>query len=263
MRTLLFLILLFVTASPAAAHDTWMIPLTWTPSPGETLSLDLTSGMHFPNLESPMKPERIESSGIRVGGTTRPLLVGPSLEKSLRLRAPVDTSGLVTIWAEAGPRFIELGAREVAEYFGEIGADSSVGRAWDSIPEPRRWTEIYRKHAKALALTLGARSDSSWGLAVGMRFEIVPVNNPLTVKRGGFLTVAALFQGQPVAGQRLFARVQGGPPAIGAATDAKGRARFKLAPGAWMISGTRVARSPSPEAVWSSDFTTTTFWISP
>lgn len=101
------------------------------------------------------------------------------------------------------------------------------------------------------------------GQPVGMGFELVPLNNPLVVKRGGFLAVAARFHGLPVAGQRLFARVQGGPPAIGATTDAQGRARFKLAPGLWMISGTRLVKSTSPEAIWSSDFTTLTFWISP
>ena len=257
------LIFLLAASSPADAHDTWIIPSSWTPAAGETLSIDLTSGMHFPDLESPMKPERIGNSGVRIGSTVRPLLIGPSLEKSLRLQAPVDTAGLVTIWAEAMPRFIELGPKEVDEYIQEIGADASVGLAWDSMPEPRRWTEIYSKHAKALALTRGAKSDSSWGRAVGMGFEIVPLNNPLVVRRGGFLTVAALLHGSPAAGQRLFARVQGGPPAIGATTDAQGRARFKLAPGLWMISGTRLMKSASPEAIWSSDFTTLTFWISP
>lgn len=263
MRISLCLILLFVAYSPAHAHDTWILPSSWSPNDGDTLLLDLTSGMHFPDLESPMKPERIENSGVRVGNGTRPLMIGPSLEKSLRLRALLDTSGLATIWAEAGPRFIELGVKEVDEYVQEIGADATVVRAWDSMPEPRRWTEIYRKHAKALALTRGAKSDSSWGQPVGMGFELVPLNNPLVVKRGGFLAVAARFHGLPVAGQRLFARVQGGPPAIGATTDAQGRARFKLAPGLWMISGTRLVKSASPEAIWSSDFTTLTFWISP
>ena len=61
------LLLSLLAAAPALAHDTWLLPRAWRPAAGDSLSLDLTSGMHFPNLDAPMKPERIVRTGCRRG----------------------------------------------------------------------------------------------------------------------------------------------------------------------------------------------------
>ena len=52
-------VLLFL-ASTAHAHDTWIRPLKPLAKVGQPISLEGTSGMKFPDLESPIAPDRIQ-----------------------------------------------------------------------------------------------------------------------------------------------------------------------------------------------------------
>jgi uncharacterized GH25 family protein len=66
-------LLALVLAVPARAHDTWLLPATRLVSLGATVDLDLTSGMAFPQLETAIKPERVEKAGYPLGGQTSTL----------------------------------------------------------------------------------------------------------------------------------------------------------------------------------------------
>ena len=267
LASLFFVAAVILAASPAHAHDTWLLPRTWTPAPGDSLQLDLTSGMHFPDLEAPMKPERIAHSGVRRRGLVRPLQVRTAGKKSLRLTAPLDSAGVYTMWAEAAPKFIELDSAHVEEYLDEIGARESVGKIWAAMPKPRRWTENYTKHAKLLLRVRADSVDKNWNQPVGIGLELVPESNPWgDWRRKEAFEVRLLREGHGVRDVTLSAHGDGIAELSHAITDSKGRASFHLRPGLWMISATVLRRSEDPppqSAAWESDFTTLTLWILP
>jgi uncharacterized GH25 family protein len=56
-RAVAALLLLF--AGSAGAHDTWLLPETFSVAPGAELVFELTSGGEFPALDTAIEPERV------------------------------------------------------------------------------------------------------------------------------------------------------------------------------------------------------------
>jgi len=69
-RALAVLLLSFIQAAPAVAHDTWLLPARHAVPAGTTVVLDLTSGMAFPAPETAIKPDRIARAACRLAGKT-------------------------------------------------------------------------------------------------------------------------------------------------------------------------------------------------
>src|SRR6187401_2924623 len=63
-RAVAALLLLF--AGSAGAHDTWLLPETFSVAPGAELVFELTSGGEFPALDTAIEPERVARAAYRV-----------------------------------------------------------------------------------------------------------------------------------------------------------------------------------------------------
>jgi Domain of unknown function (DUF4198) len=255
--------LLFVLAAPtiALAHDTWLIPARHAVPAGDTIVFDMTSAMRFPEPEVALKPDRLARSGLRLGGTTVPLMPGETSGKALRLRATPAAQGLATVWAESLPRDIDLRPDEVDDYLREVGA-TDIHARW--VKGGRgAWRETYVKFAKSFALVGAARADHSWADAVGMALEIVPQDDPAHLNVGQRFAVRVLEDGKPAAGLSVGAVTTGGTVAATVVTDAQGQATFTLSrSGPWLIRAIRIAAGDTPGS-WRSRFTTLTLAVSP
>src|SRR6185295_11899495 len=196
-RVRLSLILALVLTSPALAHDTWLLARLGAVSPGTAVTLDLTSGMAFPANETAIKPERISRAAVRLAGETADLKDRHAAAASLELTALLSKPGVATLWVELAPKSIDLTAEQVKEYLDEIGAPEAVRRAWQEMPAPRRWRELYSKHAKAYVRIGEPADDRSWAEPVGMGLEIVPEKDPTTLRPGDELPVRILRNGVP------------------------------------------------------------------
>ena len=73
---------LTAVAVPALAHDTWLAAPSRV-GPRSLLRMELTSGGAFPDLESPIPPERLVTSSCRVSGREVAMGVGPAWQLSL------------------------------------------------------------------------------------------------------------------------------------------------------------------------------------
>jgi uncharacterized GH25 family protein len=245
----------------AAGHDTWLLARRSVVSPGSTVTFDLTSGMTFPVLDTSIKPDRVGVAKVRLNNKTFDISAITSGPKSLLLRAPLNDTGVATVWVELKPRTLELKPAQVKEYFAEIDASPEIRKAW-SESTTKRWRESYVKHSKSFVQVGKPVDDRSWTEPVGMSLEIVPEQNPMELKVGDKLRVRVLQNGAP---QRDF------PLGIVRAwqshgtfqtTDQEGRAEFKLTrKGKWMLRGTQLRKSTDANLDWESDFTTLTIEV--
>ncbi|MEP7274315.1 MAG: DUF4198 domain-containing protein [Acidobacteriota bacterium] len=257
-RALLVFALTMLPAAGIFAHDTWLIPQRTAVISDAIINLDLTSGMAFPTLEYPIKPDRIEKALCRLDGKTTAIQVRRSSLKSLRLTARLTGSGTATIWVQLKPKALELTPKLVIEYLDEIGASDEIRQQWKSA-SPKRWREVYSKHAKTFVRAGNRDDDQSWGEPVGLALEIIPEQNPTTLRIGDVLTVRVLKNGEPLAGFPLGLVGPGNPNGSIQRTDAEGRTGFTLGrPGRWLLRGTEQRRSSQPDKEWESDFTTLT-----
>ncbi len=249
-------------APPVLAHDTWLLARSAAVAPGSAVSLDLTSGMAFPANETAIAPDRVARAAVRLAGKVADLQERRAGTASLQLTALLAEPGVAALWVELAPRSIDLEAEQVKEYLDEIGASEAVRRAWQETPEPRRWREVYAKHAKAYVRVGQPEGDRSWAEPVGMALEIVPEKDPTAVRPGGELPVRLLRNGVPLASFSMGLVGEGEAHGELRTTDGEGRASFPLArPGRWLLRATDVRRATKPDADWESDFTTMTFEV--
>ena len=245
----------------ARAHDTWLIPDRFEVAPKAVVTLDLTSGMAFPRLETGPKRERVQTAPCRLAGHTfemSDILAGPN---SLRFKAELPEAGVAIFWVKLPPKSIELKPAEVQEYLDEIDAPASLRKQWAEM-EPKRWREIYTKHPKTFVRVGDPKADRSWAEPAGMALEIVPEKDPTTLHEGDEIVVRVLKNDAPYANFSLNAVAAGETKGETRKTDSAGRVAFRLGKaGAWLLRGTDVRKSTQPDADWESDFATLTLKV--
>lgn len=260
LKALSLLLALFASTG-ALAHDTWLMPDRFEIAPGTAVTLDLTSGMAFPKLETGPKRERVQSAPCRLAGRTfeiSDISAGPN---SLRLKSELSGAGVATFWVKLPPKSIELKPAEVQEYLDEIDAPGSLREQWTAM-EPKRWREIYTKHPKTFVRVGDSRADRSWAEPVGLALEIVPEKDPTTLHEGDEIVVRVLKNGAPYPEFSLNAVGAGAVKGDTRKTDSAGRVTFLLnKAGPWLLRGTDVRKSTGSEADWESDFATLTLEV--
>jgi uncharacterized GH25 family protein len=252
-------LLALASAVPAFAHDTWLQGPRLPIASGSTVLFELTSGGAFPSLDHAVDAGRIAREGIRVGGMTRRFKMRSRGKEALRLQVPLAVEGVAVAFVSLKPQPLELKPPQVEEYLEEIGERERVGREWER--GPRKWREVYRKHAKTF-LRVGQASGSpgAWGDPVGLDLEIVPESDPTLLQPGDALSVVVLSSGHPMPGFTLAAT--DGRERRFQRTDAAGRATVRLdRPGRWLLAGTYLRRVSRSDADWESDFTTLTLQV--
>ena len=246
-------------AIPATAHDTWLLPRHGAVKAGRSVDFAMTSGMAFPKDESAIDPDRVARGGVRLGGVTEDFDARREGRRALRLSADLERPGIATVWIELKPRSIELTADQVAHYVEEIGAGPAVLTRWESMPEPRRWREAYRKHAKSFVRVGEPGADRSWAEPVGSPLELVPERDPTALRAGDDLPLKLLRGGAPAAGASVALQREGEQRAVTRTTDAEGRVAFPLPRGGWyLVRSTDLRPAAGGDLDWEADFATLT-----
>jgi hypothetical protein len=247
--------------SIAAGHDTWLLPARFQLPAGARIQLELTSGMTFPRPESSIQPDRLAATGLRIGGRKLPLDAANPDRIALRLSVPTSGTGVAALWIALRPRTLSLTPTEVQEYLREIGASEDVESRWR---RQQRWRETYVKLAKTYVRVGEPTGDRSWREPVGLQLEIVPRADPTRLRAGSELSVQVLRDGKPLPRFAVSALPSATIEPIMRSTDGEGRAAFTLdRPGPWLIRGTLIEPSSSPDADWHSLFTTLTVLVQP
>ncbi len=246
-------------ASAANAHDTWLVPDQFQVATKTIVTLNLTSGMAFPDLETGPKRDRVEAARCRLAGGTTDISDISAGPKSLVFKTELSESGVATIWVKLPPKSIELKPEEVKEYLEEVSAPESLRKQWADMKEPKRWRESYTKHPKSFVRVGDPRSDQSWKDPVGAFLEIVPEQDPTALRAGEDFSVRVIKDGAPFADFALNAVSAGEKKGETHRTDSAGRVTFRLnKAGRWLLRGTDIRKSNLPETDYESDFATLT-----
>ena len=245
-------------AASALGHDTWLIPDKFEVAPGATVTLDLTSGMAFPKLESGPKPERVQEAKCRLAGKTIEFTQRIAAPNSLQLKGDLPQAGIATLWVKLPSRTIELKPDEVQHYLEEVSAPESLRKQWSEM-KPQRWRESYTKHPKTFVRVGDASSDQSWKEPVDMFLEIVPEQDPTRLRPNEEFAVRVLKDGKPFPDFALNAVSEGETKGETRRTDSAGHVRFRLnKAGRWLFRGTDIRQSHAPQTDYESDFATMT-----
>jgi uncharacterized GH25 family protein len=124
--------------------------------------------------------------------------------------------------------------------------------------------ERYSKHVKAI-FQVGDRLTDNFKTPLNFPVEIIPQQNPYSLKAGGTLEVLCLLNGKPVPNQFVIAggEVNGKQsPPLSARADGSGIARFELkSAGKWYIKFIHMAELKDPKLNYESNWASITFEI--
>lgn len=262
-RSLLAVATTLVMALAVSAHDTWLVPRMPGVQPGVETSLVLTSGMSFPHIDTSINPDRVDVARCRLNDKVEELSERKTQPHALSLGVKFKDSGIATCWAELKPRQLELTPSQVEEYFKEIDATPAIRQVWQNMKGPKRWREVYVKHAKTF-IAAGSKKDNSWSEAAGMSLEIVPESDPTALRASDDLVVRVVKDGRPFKDFRVGIVFEGNKDISFQTTDDSGRAKFRLErAGKYLLRATDLRQSTKPDLEWESDFTTLTIQTLP
>ena len=259
-------LLLLITAATLAAHDLFLKPARFFVAPGSDVRVRALNGT-FSRSEGSVARDRIREITV----------VGPEGSTPLDTGAwevGGDTSSVVVRTGRAGtyvvglsvrPRMIALAPKDFNAYLESDGVPDVLesrrrnGELGDSA------RERYSKHVKAV-LQVGSERSDNYAAVLGYPAELVPLENPYSLKPGGQLAVRALVDGAPVANQLIAA---GGRTAAGkritqqaVRTDGEGQARIAIATrGQWYVKFIHMVPVPGDSANYESKWATLTFEV--
>ena len=262
MRIVAYALVAGIAAS-ASAHETWIMPSSFTVKPGEDIRFDVSSGMAFPQLESPIRTDRVARAMYRLGPGHTSMKSMTPMETSLSIRQKLPQAGVATVWLDLDPKEIVLDEKQVAEYLDEIGATDELRSKCAARKDKGTWKETYTKHAKTFVVVGEPGDDRSWAGSVGSPLEIVPVTSPFEATAGGEVTVELRVLGTPLAGLPVGVMVEGSAERVFRTTGADGRVTLPAARvGRALIFAVRLVPADDGSS-WRSNFSTMTFAIRP
>lgn len=254
--------LLFVmTAAALAAHDLFLKLDSYFVAPNAVLAVRVLNGT-FTESEGAVTRDRLRDiavvtpTGVARIDTTAWQADG---DTSL-LTVTTGASGTYVIGASLRPRELRLEAKEFNAYLAHDGIPDVLAarRKAKELNRPAR--ERYSKHVKALVQVGEQRSDS-YQTALGYPAELIPLDNPYSLRPGDRFRVRAVVDGEPVVNQLVVA---GGPIAPRQVrTDSAGVARMRVgSPGAWYVKFIHMrAAAGDPSIDYESKWATLTFAV--
>jgi len=260
-RALCFVLsLACMLAVPASAHDTWLAPARFRMTNPGPVTLSLSSGMAFPQLDHSIAPDRVASATWQTERGRGEIAARSAAANALELRADAP-AGITVYTVVLHPRASTLKRAQVREYIDHLGIPNAddVFAAWKTV-EREETGYRYIKYAKTFVRAGAADASRLWLQPAGMRLELVPQEDPTSVRAGRTLDVLLLDGGKPL-GRYPVALVREGAKEVSTAvTDAEGRVRLTLpAAGRYMLRATTLEPSAASGAAWDVHFTTLTF----
>lgn len=243
--------LMLLLAGPATAHDFWIEPSSFRPSPGERIAVRLRVGERLQGDPVPRNPERIERFAA-VGPEGVAEVVGVAGSDPAGWAVPAGP-GLHWIVFDSNHARVELAGPKFDEYLAEEGLERIRGLRKAGEGPVR---EIYSRCAKSL-LRVGEGS-AGYDRALGLELELIPERDPYGLKPGEALPVRLLYRGEPLDGALVVALSNDGR--VSARTSG-GRVSLTLdRPGFWLVKAVHMV--PAPEgsgAEWESLWASLTF----
>ncbi len=264
-RTLLVLGSLTLAASSLAAHDLFLKLNTYFLPANTAVRVPVLNGT-FSKSESVVARDRVAGLTLVGPGGSTPL-------DTLALTARGDTSfislrtgseGTYILGLSVKPRDVDYVGPQFNEYLKAEGYEDVLAeriRSGNLDSGKRR----YATHVKAV-FQVGATPSEAYSAVLGFPAEIVPVDNPIGLKRDATLRLRCLVDGQPASGLVVTAGGQGLRGAtikeVRLTSDAEGIAHLPLTgAGRWYVKFAKMRPSIVRGLNYESQRTTLTFEV--
>lgn len=270
---LLLLLLLLLPAAAVLAQEFWLLPPRFFVAAGSRQKLQFLVGEDFLGKSWTGNSSRLARLVHYSATDSADLTAAATRTDTLQTTVAFRQPGLHLLACTTTNAFAELAGGNFTAYLQENGLDYALAlrRQRGETAKPGR--EVYRRCAKTLVMagaTTSPVSDSAFARLTRQPLELIPEQNPYTLKAGGALTMRLLYEGKPL--PRTLVQVwQRGAPGQKTTrrtklyTNQNGRVLFHLsAPGSYMVSAVHMVPATNRQtADWQSTWATFTFGFAP
>ncbi|HLA94373.1 MAG TPA: DUF4198 domain-containing protein [Pyrinomonadaceae bacterium] len=257
--TLLFFLLLFVVR--VSAHEYWLEPESFFLKPNEKAAVRLFLGEGLKKEEErPFQMSKTTMFKLFSADGDFDLISSGRDEEMPLFTFASERSGNYLLGLERNWSYITLEPEKFDEYLREDGLEYILAERERLGESKKEGRERYSRYIKGL-MQVGDKRDKTFAKRIGLKLEIVPLENPYSKKAGEELSFQVLFQGKPLKDKTIFADNRDGE-AISKQklkTDAQGKTTVKLdRKGIWLVRLVYMQRCPKDcegadwESFWSA-----------
>jgi uncharacterized GH25 family protein len=265
-RILTFLTAAAVLVPMVAAHDLYLKLDSFFVTVNQQISVKILNGS-FTDSEGAVSFQRLKDVSVvsPAGSRTNPKETDfTKNEKTSFLNLQPAEEGNYVVGLSTMEREIDLKAKDFNEYLTEDGIPDTLDERKRKKELTKDVRERYSKHVKII-FQAGGRQTDNYKTVLGYPVEIVPQNNPYTLKPGDTFEFLCLKNGQPLVNQFVMTgRDEKGRLVAGenVRTDKKGIAKIKLGgSGKWYVKFIQMTRLTDPKLNYESKWATLTFEI--
>ncbi|HVR39517.1 MAG TPA: DUF4198 domain-containing protein [Thermoanaerobaculia bacterium] len=246
MRISLLTALLLLAATGVPAHDFWIEPSTFRPTPGTTVAASLRVGVDFAGDPVPRSTQLFETFVARDAKGTKDVVGFEGRDPAGYVR--VENPGVTIVGYRSKANPLELPAEKFEQYLRDEGLESII--AWRASHGQSKTPghELFFRFAKSI-IGAGTAPNTNFGY----RFELIPESDT---------QFRVLHEGKPIANILVIALHRDDPTArFRARSDRNGRVKLPLAKnGVWLVKAVHMVPAPAgTNADWESLWASVTF----
>lgn len=231
-----------------------MQPEKFTIKPGEKLVVNLQSGENFMGEAWNLEKNSIEALQLHQLSTTLSLNDSVNILAKNDLVYTIKNEGTYLLSMQSDNFFIESDPAKFNDFLKSAGLDDVLylRQKNNTLTSPGK--EEYAVHTKLL-VQVGQKRDDTFKKVLGFPAEIIPLQNPYTLKIGDKTRFKILIQGKPVFGARVkvWNRSDNRTTIQNIYTEKDGTIEAIIsAPGPWMVSVVNMVPSKQAGAEWQS-----------
>jgi uncharacterized GH25 family protein len=263
MKKFSSLLLVLVMVSLTQAHEFWLQPKKYRYAIGEEVKVDFMVGESFTGEFWDLKRHKAEKAELHRASGVKNLTREVTPTKGENISLLTDQPGTYLLAMQSNAAYLEMEAKAFNDYLKEDGLDDILNERTKSNQLDKPSKEFYTRYAK-LMLQVGAQPDDTFKKQIGFRYEIVPVQNPYTLKPGDYLQCKVLFEGKPAphALVKVWSKVNSTTFLQNIYTEKDGMLRFPISmSGAWMVSSVKMIKSETAGAEYHSLWASLVFGI--
>ncbi len=252
------------TSIVAQAHEFWLQPLKFVYALNETAQISFRVGEEFLGEPWKVKKERVEQLELHSLSSVIDLKekLIEEVEKN-NLQFPLEQEGTHMLVMRSNNAFSDLEAEKFNEYLEEDALDEAYAHRKKTNTLDKNGTELYNRNTKLL-LQVGSKTDDTYKKIIGHSVEIIPEQNPFTLKVGDRVSFRILYEGKPLFGAkvRMWNRHDNRTNVQNIFSQQDGVIETHISnKGAWMISVVKMVPSKDPKADWQSYWSSLVFGI--
>lgn len=245
----------FLFSMNAFAHEYWFEPETFFPAPSEKtiVHLYVGDGLVKDREERPFQLLKTEMFQVFSIGKTLDLKTSLVDEALPIYNFSAEKAGNYLLAMERNWSYIKLAPDKFEDYLREDGIEYVIAERAKLGESQKEGRERYSRFIKSL-LQVGDKRDETYKKLIGLKLEIMPLENPYSKKVGDKLKFQVFFNGKPLADRAVFADNRNSPTQA-MTTDKNGKITVKLdKSGLWLVRLVNMqrCRQNCAEADWES-----------